>query len=174
MRHVVTALTVVVAGLISLPAFAQPPEDGGERGDRPGREEMRERMLKEHDKDGDGKLSDEERQAAREQMRERMTKEFDKDGDGELSDEEREAMRESMRERFGREGREGRPGPREDDAGRKDGVASEVASGDRRGPEGGPGPDGPRPDGQARTASRTWRSRRPRRTDGWPAIAAAR
>ena len=63
---------------------------------------MREKMLKEHDKDGDGKLSDEERKAAHEARHERMVKEFDKDGDGKLSDEEREKMRESMREQIRR------------------------------------------------------------------------
>ena len=44
------------------------------------------RMLKEHDKDGDGKLSDEERKAAHDAQRmSKMVKEFDKDGDGKLS-----------------------------------------------------------------------------------------
>jgi uncharacterized membrane protein len=55
-------------------------------------------MLKKFDKDGDGKLSDEERKAMREAMQERNKekfKKFDKDGDGKLSDEERKAMREA-------------------------------------------------------------------------------
>ena len=81
MRYYLFA-TMAVAGLMALPALAQPPEDGGKKGDRPSREEMRERMIKE----------------------------FDKDGDGKLSDEEREKAREAMRERFGRRGAEGRPG----------------------------------------------------------------
>lgn len=63
---------IAATGLLAVPALAQPPENGEQRGDRPRREEMRERMLKEFDKDGDGKLSDEERQKAREAMRERF------------------------------------------------------------------------------------------------------
>ena len=74
-----------------------------------------EEILRRFDKDGDGKLSEEERQAAREAMRdsrrarppferEEMLKQFDKDGDGELNDEERRTMRETMRERWGRGG----------------------------------------------------------------------
>ena len=79
--------------------------------------------LKAFDKDGDGKLNDQERAAMREQMRKNRekkfdtngdgkldeteraamlearnahVKEFDKDGDGKLSDEERKAMRETL------------------------------------------------------------------------------
>lgn len=61
-------------------------------------------MLKKYDKDGDGKLSEEERaamRADRAKEREEMTKKreaenlkkYDKDGDGKLSEEERAAMR---------------------------------------------------------------------------------
>ena len=65
----------------------------------------REEMTKKFDKDGDGKLNDEEREAARKEFggrgrgpggaggREEFMKKFDKDGDGKLSDEEREAAR---------------------------------------------------------------------------------
>ncbi|MCI0333593.1 MAG: hypothetical protein L0228_10270 [Planctomycetes bacterium] len=70
MRHFVTSVILGGVGLLTLPAMAQPP-DGGDKGDRPARGEMRERMLKEFDKDGDGILSDEERQKARESMRDR-------------------------------------------------------------------------------------------------------
>ena len=70
-------------------------------------------MIKQFDKDGDGQLNDEERQALRAEMqqrsggqfpgfnREEMMKQFDKDGDGELNDEERQAMRAEMQQRFG-------------------------------------------------------------------------
>jgi hypothetical protein len=54
-------------------------------------------MVKEFDKDGDGKLSDDERTAMREAMkakaeerRKEMIKKYDTDGDGKLSKEERE------------------------------------------------------------------------------------
>ncbi|MCL4180806.1 MAG: efflux RND transporter periplasmic adaptor subunit, partial [Verrucomicrobia bacterium] len=76
-------------------------------------------MLKQFDKDGDGQLNDEERQAMRAEMqqrfggqggpgagfnREEMVKQFDKDGDGALNDEERQAMRAEMQQRFGGQG----------------------------------------------------------------------
>ncbi len=88
---------------------AFPPEGQGaggdapaDRGDRPAND-MRERMrefIREHDKDGDGRLNEEERTAAREAMRKRFVEENDTDGDGELSDAERDAARRKMRERW--------------------------------------------------------------------------
>jgi Ca2+-binding EF-hand superfamily protein len=61
---------------------------------------------KKFDKDGDGKLSDEERKAMMEANKARMEefrktreKPFDKDGDGKLNDEERKAMMEAMQKR---------------------------------------------------------------------------
>ncbi len=112
--------TLAIGGLLALPALAQPPEV---RGDRPGREEIRERMLKE----------------------------FDKDGDGKLSDEEREKLRETMRARFGRRGPDGRPGApqRKLEAGKRDGEKSEKAKGDKRERGGGRGKDGRRGPGGA-------------------------
>ena len=76
----------------------------------------REEILKKFDKDGDGKLSQEERQAMREDRKAEiearhadMIKKFDKDGDGKLSDEERAAMpQRPMRPGRGG-GHEGRP-----------------------------------------------------------------
>ena len=70
--------------------------------------------IKEFDKDGDGKLNEEERKAMMEANRARMEefrkareKEFDKDGDGKLNDEERKAMREAHRKAQA----QGRPKP---------------------------------------------------------------
>ena len=61
-------------------------------------------ILKKFDKDGDGKLNDEEREAAkaaREEMmkahRAEMLKKYDKDGDGKLSEEEETTMRQDRR-----------------------------------------------------------------------------
>ena len=48
--------------------------------------------MKRFDKDGDGKLSDEEK-AEMEKTRQEMMKKFDTDGDGKISKEEREKMR---------------------------------------------------------------------------------
>lgn len=101
---------------------------GARRPGGPGGEAFREAMLKRFDKDGDGKLSDEEKATA---MKERgagrpegkggrgpagrgpggpggfaeLMKKFDKDGDGKLSDDEKAAAREAMPKR-------GRPGGR--------------------------------------------------------------
>jgi hypothetical protein len=69
-------------------------------------------MLKEFDTDKDGKLSDEEREAAKkrgEEMRKKMLERFDADKNGELSEDERATMRKEM----GAEGWGGRErGPR--------------------------------------------------------------
>jgi EF hand len=57
-------------------------------------------ILKKFDKDGDGTLSQAEKDAMREAMKELHKdkfKEFDKDGDGKLSEEEREAMKEARK-----------------------------------------------------------------------------
>jgi Ca2+-binding EF-hand superfamily protein len=76
-------------------------------------------VVKEFDKDGDGRLSDDERRAAMKAMRERrmvssaqgapagepgqnlaaVIKRFDKNGDGKLDEEERAAMRDEMQQR---------------------------------------------------------------------------
>jgi len=73
-------------------------------------------LIEKFDTDGDGKLSDEEKEAAREARKAEFLKKFDKDGDGELSPEERKAAGEAMRNRGRRrpshgkpEGRRGRP-----------------------------------------------------------------
>ncbi|MFG0243048.1 MAG: hypothetical protein ACF8R9_09700 [Phycisphaerales bacterium JB054] len=82
------------------PAREGRPE--GERGERGGFD--REEMMKRFDKDGDGELNEEERQALREelgnrrgrgddQMRQLIMRRYDADGDGELSDAEREVAR---------------------------------------------------------------------------------
>ena len=138
MRYLTPTL-ILAAGLLAVPAMAEPPKDGGGKGDRPGREEMREKMLKEHDKDGDGKLSDEERKAAHDARHEKVVKEFDKDGDGKLSDEERRNARESMRDRWGggrKDGKDGKAKKPGDKKGKK-------GPGDGRGPRGPGGPMGP-------------------------------
>jgi hypothetical protein len=74
-------------------------EDGKEGRKHPDRPFPREVMEK-FDKDGDGKLNEQERAAAKEAMKAReeaykkeMLAKFDKDGDGELNEEEREAAK---------------------------------------------------------------------------------
>jgi hypothetical protein len=72
-------------------------------------------VIAKFDKDGDGKLNEEERKAAKaaheeimKARKEEMLKKFDKDGDGELNDEEKAAMKEEMKkkmlERFDKDG----------------------------------------------------------------------
>ncbi len=63
-------------------------------------------FFQKFDKDGDGKLSEEERKAAREEMAGKrpllpplLIKKFDKDGDGRLSVEEREDAKKSWQDR---------------------------------------------------------------------------
>ena len=46
-------------------------------------------MFKMFDKDGDGKLNEDERKAVGQAREAEMLKRFDKDGDGKLSEEER-------------------------------------------------------------------------------------
>src|SRR5262245_1270224 len=104
MRYWITGFIVVAAGLMALPAMAQPPEGRPELGDRGRGSDVRERVRAEFDKDGDGRLNDEEREAARDAMRERRGRE---DGDNPPRGEGR---RDGDRGPEGRRG-EGRRGP---------------------------------------------------------------
>ena len=64
------------------------------QGPRPG-SDMHKKLIEKFDADGDGKLSESEREEAKKAHRERMLAEHDKDGDGTLSDEERAAAKEA-------------------------------------------------------------------------------
>lgn len=78
-------------------------QDDTRRG-RPERGEgMRERMLRQFDKDGDGRLSESEKTAMKAAMEERKAL-ADTDGDGKVSDAEREAVREKMMKRLDADG----------------------------------------------------------------------
>ena len=99
--------------LISSLAFAigvsAKPEKGGKKGNPSEGRPSREEIIKKFDKDGDGKLSDEEKAELRKKMAERsgggrklppfLMKKFDKDGDGKLSDEEKAEARKAMEAR---------------------------------------------------------------------------
>ena len=94
--------------------------DARERADR---ERRRKEFMKIHDKDGDGEISEKEREGIREYYRKRAeerraeaVKRFDKDGDGQLNDEERAAMYREFRSRRGGGGRPG-GGPRPEGGG---------------------------------------------------------
>lgn len=106
--------------LMPLAVLAQGPEGpppGGPDGPRHGRPEgpPPAEIIAKFDKDGDGKLSEDERAAmkeARKTMMEARKKEilaqFDKDGDGKLNDEEKAAAKEArqklMLEKFDKDG----------------------------------------------------------------------
>lgn len=101
----------------SIGSQAKPEKDGKKTGRGEGRP-SREEMIKKFDKDGDGKLSEEEKVELRKNMSERgrklpplLMKKFDKDGDGELNQEEKaearkvmEARRKEMIEEFDKDG----------------------------------------------------------------------
>jgi hypothetical protein len=90
------------------PGIGGPGKNNG-----PGNGPGREAILKRFDKNGDGKLDEQERAAAMKARgekgdgpgpgagpgREEVLKRFDKDGDGKLNDEERAAARKAMEER---------------------------------------------------------------------------
>jgi Ca2+-binding EF-hand superfamily protein len=75
---------------------------GGGAARRRGPQWDRQELIARFDKDGDGQLSEEERQAAikdfEEQQRQETLQKYDQDGDGKLSAEESAAMREDMRQ----------------------------------------------------------------------------
>jgi Ca2+-binding EF-hand superfamily protein len=101
---VMLAVTLVIGLALIVQAQEKPKQGEGTKPPRPEMplppQQLPEELVKEFDKDGDGKLSPDELKAAREELHKRMLKEFDKDGDGKLSDAERQAMNESMRAKF--------------------------------------------------------------------------
>ena len=95
----------------------KPRAERGERGEgerrgqgqrRGGPRQVPKEILEKFDKNGDGKLDEDERKAAQRARRAEFIKKYDKDGDGELNEEERKA---AMKDRRGRGGRPqgGRP-----------------------------------------------------------------
>ena len=90
MKKVLLLISVLslVTGIIAKPEKGGKKPGSGEG--RPSREEV----MKKFDKDGDGKLNEDERAEARKAMEARraeMIEKFDKDGDGKLNEEERKA-----------------------------------------------------------------------------------
>ena len=85
-----TILTLLLSALATS-LTAAPPEGGKGKpgGDRRGPPPQ---IIEKFDKDGDGKLNEEEKQAAKAEMdkrRDEAIKKFDKDGDGKLNEAER-------------------------------------------------------------------------------------
>ena len=105
MKKILIFLSVI--GLF-IGLYAKPEKDGknpGYKESRPSREEI----IKKFDKDGDGKLNDEEKAELRKKMAVRsgggrklppfLMKKFDKDANGKLSDEEKAEARKAMEAR---------------------------------------------------------------------------
>jgi hypothetical protein len=143
-----TTLFATLAALVGTCMIAS-AQDGPNRPKRPQGPPPGE-VLKEFDKDGDGKLSDDERTALRESMkakaeerRKEMMKKYDTDGDGKLSNEEREkAVAERKAEMLKKYDKDG------------DGKLSQEERAEMPRPprgEGGPGgPGGKRPGGKGK------------------------
>lgn len=117
-KYIALALGLMMAPAFSQDADAPKKPDGDRKARAEQREARRAEMIKKYDKDGDGKLSDEERKAMQadhprrggegrgegrrgprmtDEQRAEMLKKYDKDGDGKLSDEERKAMMEDRK-----------------------------------------------------------------------------
>ncbi|MGE9269208.1 MAG: EF-hand domain-containing protein, partial [Verrucomicrobiales bacterium] len=102
MKAHILCTSIVVLATGSLTATAQ---EKGKGGDRPARKLPAE-VLAKFDTDGDGKLSETEREAALKARKAMVEKrkaaaleKFDTDGDGKLSETEREAMKAALKAR---------------------------------------------------------------------------
>lgn len=80
-------LLLAVAGLVTVQT-ASSQEERRQRGNR----QMSPELIKKYDKDGDGKLNEEEIKAWREAREKEMLEKYDADKDGKLSDDERKKM----------------------------------------------------------------------------------
>jgi Ca2+-binding EF-hand superfamily protein len=83
------ALSLSVTGLIAVAA-------DGEKKERPAGN-ARAEMLKKYDKNNNGKIDEDEREAFRKDREAEAIKKFDKNGDGKLDDSERAAARAERR-----------------------------------------------------------------------------
>ncbi len=121
MRYLLTSFAFAAASLLAISVMAAEPDaKDSNQGDSAARAEIREKLVKEFDKNSDGKLSDDERQEARQKMRELMS--------------------ERHRER-GDDGERGEHSRHEDGKDR-DGHDRDGHGPEGHGPDGHPGPDG--------------------------------
>ena len=97
--HRAASLCSILVLAIAAPAIAEDSVDskGSQENknstDSKDRDTPRARLLEKFDKDGDGKLSEDERAAARNERQEQRLEKFDADGDGKLSETEERAAR---------------------------------------------------------------------------------
>jgi Ca2+-binding EF-hand superfamily protein len=92
-KSLLIALTLCVAGLVAFGADEEKKEKKAEK--------ARAEALKKYDKNANGKIDDDEREAMRKERRAESAaaalKKFDKNGDGKLDDSEREAAKAERR-----------------------------------------------------------------------------
>jgi len=102
-------LFTVIAVLAGLAMASGNPEEG--KGKKHRGHAVIKQLIEKFDKDGDGKLDEEERKAAGAARKAEFLKKFDKDGDGKIGPEERKAIAEEFKGRRGHrpEGRRPRP-----------------------------------------------------------------
>ncbi len=84
-------LVFIIPGITYSSESAQPVDENGVRPNH-------QILLEKYDADGDGVLSEQEKETLREARRQARLERFDTDGDGVLSDEEKSAARDAMKE----------------------------------------------------------------------------
>jgi hypothetical protein len=101
MNTTLTMIALALAGTLAVQA--QEPAPDGQRERRGGNRPLPPEVVKEFDKDGDGKLTGDEataaraaQQAKREEAQKKMLEKYDTDKDGKLSQEESKKMREEV------------------------------------------------------------------------------
>lgn len=167
MKPLITLGVLLGSGLFAI-AQDGPPPGGPEGKDRPKRPHgpPPAEVIKQFDKDGDGKLNEEERAAMQEarkakmaEMHKAMLEKYDADGDGKLSEDERSKAREDRKaqvlKEFDKDG-DGKLSKEERDAmpkppGGPGGPGGRKGKGKGPGGPGGPdgkGPQGPPPAGE--------------------------
>ncbi|MBI3269393.1 MAG: hypothetical protein HYZ53_10270 [Planctomycetes bacterium] len=117
-------------------------------GEGRGKKFMEQQMLQKFDKNGDGKLDDDERGQARTEMRKRkgeLLRRFDTDGDGTLNEGEKAQAKAALKERMQQARRDGGKMGQKDSSG-KDSSGAGAGKGELGGRAGGgrPGGAGPR------------------------------
>jgi len=107
-----TIITYTIVGLSMLGVTQAEERKRGHRGH--GGERLHKHFLEKYDKDGDGKLSEEEKVAAKEEwkkrhvhmkelmgeVKENLHEKYDTDNDGELSEEEKKAIKETAKQQW--------------------------------------------------------------------------